>query len=195
MGGRHFDRGGMSLVDVLCSVTTGPERRRRLLTPVVLAIALGLLLLVVLGSLFTDGVLALPALVPGALGASIGTVLLAAGLALWGWSIALFRGRGVPVNPPRELVAVGPYAWVRNPMLLGLLAAFVGLGFVLHSVSLVFIWTPAFVILNVIELKFVEEPELERRLGAPYKEYRQSVPMLIPKSPASRRAECRPTSR
>lgn len=185
----------MSLVDLLCSVTTGPGRRRRLLTPVVLAIALGLLLLVVLGSLFTDGVLALPALVPGALGGSIGIVLLAAGLALWGWCIALFRGRGVPVNPPRELVAVGPYAWVRNPMLLGFLVAFVGLGFVLHSVSLVLIWTPAFVILNVIELKLVEEPGLERRLGATYEEYNKSVPMLIPKRPATRRAERRPTNR
>lgn len=185
----------MSLVDLLCSVTIGAERRRRLLTPVALAIALGLLLLVVVGSLFTDRVLALPVLVPGALGAAIGIVLFAAGLALWGWSIALFRGKGVPVNPPRELVAVGPYAWVRNPMLLGLFAAFVGLGFALHSVSLVFIWTPAFVILNVIELKVVEEPELERRLGATYKEYRERVPMLIPKRPASRRAERRPTSR
>jgi protein-S-isoprenylcysteine O-methyltransferase Ste14 len=185
----------MSLVDLLCSVTTGPERRRRVLTPVVLAIALALMLLVVVGSLFTDRALALPALVPGALGASIGIVLLAAGLALWGWSIALFGGRGVPVNPPRELVAVGPYAWVRNPMLLGFFVAFVGLGFVLHSISLVFIWTPAFVMVNVIELKLIEEPELERRLGATYTEYRETVRMLIPRRPASRRAERRPTSR
>lgn len=185
----------MSLVDLLCSVTTGPERRRRLLAPVMLAIVISLLLLVIVGSLFTDRVLGLPALVPGGLGASIGIVVLAAGLALWGWSIVLFKGKGVPVNPPREVVAVGPYAWVRNPMLLGLFAALVGLGFVLHSVSLVFMWTPAFVILNVVELKVVEEPELERRLGAMYREYRKRVPMFIPRRPASPRAESRPISR
>ena len=189
-----MERRGVSLVDLLCSVTTGPERRRRLLTPIVLTIALSLFLLIVFGSLFTDRVFALPALVPGALGGSIGAVLLAAGLALWGWSIALFKGRGVPVNPPSTLVVVGPYAWVRNPMLLGLFAAFVGLGFLLHSVSLVFVWTPAFVMLNLIELKFVEEPELERRLGTAYREYRERVPMLIPKRPASGGAERRPTT-
>ena len=185
----------MSLVDLLCSVTMGPERRRRLLTPVVLTIALGLLLLLVVVSLLTDRALVLPTLVPRVLGTAIGTALLAIGLSLWGWSIALFKGRGVPVNPPRELVAVGPYAWVRNPMLLGFFTAFVGLGFLLHSVSLVFIWTPAFVILNVIELKLVEEPELERRLGPAYREYRETVPMLFPRKPASRRKERRTTSR
>jgi len=37
-----------------------------------------------------------------------------------------------------------------------------------------------FLIIDVIELKLVEKPELERRLGASYKEYRQRVPMLIP---------------
>jgi len=78
-------------------------------------------------------------------------------------------------------------------MLLGFFAAFVGLGFLLHSVALVFVWTPALVILNLIELKLVEEPELERRLGATYREYKERVPMLIPKRPASHRAEHRPT--
>ena len=69
-------------------------------------------------------------------------------------------------------------------MLSGLFVALFGVGFTLHSVSVVFLWTPAFVLLNVIELRLVEEPELERRLGAMYKEYRERVPMLIPKKPA-----------
>ena len=38
-----------------------------------------------------------------------------------------------------------------------------------------------FLVISVIELKLVEKPELERRLGASYKEYRQRVPMLIPR--------------
>jgi protein-S-isoprenylcysteine O-methyltransferase Ste14 len=50
------------------------------------------------------------------------------------------------------------------------------------------------VILNVVELKLVEEPELERRLGAMYNEYRKRVPMFIPRRPAQPRAESRPTS-
>jgi protein-S-isoprenylcysteine O-methyltransferase Ste14 len=48
---------------------------------------------------------------------------------------------------------------------------------------MVFIWTPVFVVLNLIELKLVEEPELERRLGASYREYKQRVPMLVPRAP------------
>lgn len=173
------------ITDLLYSVTTGPERRRRFLTPVGLLIALTLMALVVFGSLITDSILTSSALLPGVLGASIGTVLLAGGLALWGWSIILFKGKGVPFNPPCELVVAGPYAWVRNPMLHGVFVGFTGLGLLLHSVSMVFIWTPAFIILNILELKFVEEPELERRLGHAYRKYRESVPMLFPKRPST----------
>jgi protein-S-isoprenylcysteine O-methyltransferase Ste14 len=38
-----------------------------------------------------------------------------------------------------------------------------------------------FVALNAIELKLVEEPELERRLGTRYVEYRRRVPMFVPR--------------
>ncbi len=85
------------------------------------------------------------------------------------------------MNPPQELVAVAPYCWVRNPMLTGVFATLFGLGFVVHSVGIVLIWTPLFVVLNAIELKLVEEPELERRLGPKYVEYRRRVPMFIPR--------------
>lgn len=176
----------MKPVDVFYSVTTGPERRRALLTPVGLVIFAGLLLLVVLGSLLTDRALGLPRLLPGALGLVVGVPLLAAGLMLWAWCVVLFRrakGTPVPFNPPRELVVVGPYAWVRNPMLTGVFACLFGFGFLLHSLSMVFVWTPVFLVLNAIELKLVEEPELERRLGASYSEYRRRVPMFVPKAP------------
>jgi len=184
----------MTLVDLLYAVATGPKRRRRLLTPLGLFFAVGLLLLVVFGGLLTDRVLALRPLLPGALGGSLGGGLLAAGLVLWGWCLTLFKGKGVPFNPPSQLVVAGPYAWVRNPMVSGLCVALFGVGFILHSVSTVFLWTPAFVLLNVMELKLVEEPELERRLGVTYKEYRERVPMLVPKKPASGRTKRRPTT-
>ena len=179
----------MSLLNLLCSVTTGSKRRRAVLTPIVLVVAVGLFLLVVFGSLYMDGALGLPRLLPGALGTAIGIPLLAAGLVLHVWCLVLFwrargtGGIGVPVNPPRELVTVGPYAWTRNPMVTAVFAWLSGLGFLLSSVSMVVVWTPVFIIVLVIELKLVEEPELERRLGASYREYRQRVPMLIPRAP------------
>ena len=174
----------MSLVDLFYSLATGSKRQRLLLTPVGLAVFTGILLLVVYGSLSMDGALGFPKLLSGAQGSLIGLVLLAVGLVLWAWCIVWFRrarGTPVPFNPPRELVTVGPYAWSRNPMLTGVFAFLFGLGFFLHSVSMVFVWTPVFVIANVIELKLVEEPELERRFGTSYIEYRRRVPMFVPR--------------
>jgi protein-S-isoprenylcysteine O-methyltransferase Ste14 len=135
-----------------------------------------------------DRSLGLPRLLPGAPGSVIGIAFLAAGLVLWGWCVAWFRRAGgggtpVPFNPPHELVTVGPYAWVRNPMLTGVFSFIFGLGFLLNSVSMVFIWTPVFVVVNVIELKLVEEPELERRFGTSYREYKRRVPMFVPRPP------------
>jgi protein-S-isoprenylcysteine O-methyltransferase Ste14 len=177
----------MTVVDVLYGVTTGPERRRRLLTPVGLCFAIALITLVVLGGLVTDRALKLGPLLPGLIGSVIGAGLLIAGLALWAWCLVLFKGKGVPFNPPNHLVVAGPYAWVRNPMLSGICVAIFGVGCVLHSVSIVFLWMPAFMLVNLVELRVIEEPELERRLGPTYQEYRKRVPMLIPKRPKARR--------
>ena len=58
----------------------------------------------------------------------------------------------------------------------------VALGMLLRSVSLVFIFTPLFIVINVLKLKAIEEPELERRLGKHYVEYKGNVPMFIPKN-------------
>lgn len=191
----------MSLADLLYSVTAGPEGRRRLLTPVGLAVAITFLLLVIVGGCITDRALGLPRLLPGRPGMAIGMLLLVGGLSLHAWCLVLFKkargggGIGVPFNPPRELVVAGPYAWVRNPMLTALFAWLSGIGFILHSVSTVLVWVPAFVVLNVVELKLVEEPELERRLGPSYKNYKETVPMFVPKRPASREGERAATRR
>ncbi len=174
----------MRLDDLFYSVATGPKRLRLLLTPVGLVVFFGMLLLVVFGSLYMDRVLAFPKLLSGPIGTLIGVVLLSLGLVIWVWCVVWFskaKGTPVPFNPPRELVTVGPYAWSRNPMLTGVFAFLFGIGFLLHSVSMVFVWTPVFVIFNVLELKLVEEPELERRFGESYTEYRRRVPIFVPK--------------
>jgi protein-S-isoprenylcysteine O-methyltransferase Ste14 len=176
----------MNFVRLLCSVTTGSKRRRALLTPIVLVVAVCLLLLVVFGSLYMDRTFGLPQLLPGVLGMAIGITLLTAGLVLHVWCLVLFwkaKGTGVPVSPPPEVVIVGPYAWTRNPMLIAIFAWLSGIGFLLNSISMVFVLTPVFIIVNVIELKLVEEPELERRLGASYREYKRLVPLLILRVP------------
>lgn len=174
----------MRVADIYYSVATGPLWRRRLLTPLGLTLFSALLILLVPLSRWTDRALGLAELLPGHLGTAIGVMLFAAGLPLWAWCIALFwhaGGTPVPFSPPRELVARGPYVWVRNPMLTAVFAFLFGLGFCLHSPAMVALWTPVFLLLNVVELKRVEEPELVRRFGDAYLEYRARVPMFVPR--------------
>ena len=182
----------MSLVDLFHSVATGSKRRRELLTPVGLIVFFGLLFVIVVGSALMDRALGLPRLLSGAPGSAIGIGLLAVGIGLWVWCVVWFRRAGgggtpVPFNPPHELVTVGPYAWMRNPMLTGVFSFIFGLGFLLHSMSMVLVWAPAFVVINVIELKLVEEPELEPRFGTKYREYKRRVPMFVPRPPGAAR--------
>ena len=65
-------------------------------------------------------------------------------------------------------------------MLAGVFLVLFGIGFAVNSVSLVVLFTPLYVLLNVWELKNIEEPELVKRLGNAYIEYRKQTPMFIP---------------
>ena len=110
--------------------------------------------------------------------------ILAIGLFLTLWSILHFikvKGTPVPFNPPPKLVTTGPYAFARNPMLTGVFILLFGFGILFRSISLVFIFTPLFILFNVLELRAIEEPELEKRLGKDYFEYKKRVPMFIPR--------------
>ena len=100
------------------------------------------------------------------------------------WSILHFikvKGTPVPFNPPPKLVTTGPYAYIRNPMLSGVFILLFGFGVLFNSISLVFIFTPLFILFNYVELKAIEEPELEKRLGENYLKYKKRIPMFIPK--------------
>ena len=68
-----------------------------------------------------------------------------------------------------------------NPMLAGVFLALFGAGILLHSVAMILIWVPGYILVHVLELKLVEEPELEKRFGPAYVEYRNRVPMFFPR--------------
>ena len=65
-------------------------------------------------------------------------------------------------------------------MVLGVFILLFGLGFAFNSVSVVLLFTPLYVLVNVWELRNIEEPELVRRLGDEYVEYRRQTPMFLP---------------
>ena len=51
-----------------------------------------------------------------------------------------------------------------------------GIGIFFGSISLVFIFMPMLVFSLFLGLKYIEEPELEKRLGKEYLEYKREHP-------------------
>ncbi len=109
---------------------------------------------------------------------------LTVGFFLQFWSILEFiKARGTPArfNPPMKLVTTGPYAYIRNPQSTGWFTIFIGIGILFQSVSLIFIFTPLFMLISVIQLKKIEEPVLRKRFGKEYIEYKKREPLYIPR--------------
>jgi len=171
------------VVDVMYRVATGTKKTRNLLTPIgVLIFGLFTVLFVYL-AVFLDGLLALRWPIPTTVSRLISTPLMLIGTAITGWSVFHFlrvQGTPVPFNPPPTLVQSGPYKYARNPMLTGVFLLLFGIGFAIQSPSLVLIFTPLYVLVNLWELRKIEEPELIKRLGEDYLTYRKRTPMFIP---------------
>lgn len=172
------------LIEIFYRAARSSSQIRTLLTPIGALFFFTFVVLFIIVSLQVDKLLGFPKLLPASVNIILSVPILAIGLFLALWSILHFikvKGTPVPFNPPPKLVTTGPYAYVRNPMLTGVFIQFFGLGFLFRSISLVFIFTPLFVLLSVLELRAVEEPELEKRLGKEYLEYKKRVPMFIPR--------------
>lgn len=140
--------------------------------------------MVVLGGLLTDRWLGLPSFPQGRAWMGIGLLFFLPGCVLCVWCVALFReakGTPVPLNPLDELLQTGLYGRTRNPMLAGVFLALLGAGILLRSLSIALFWVPGYILVHVLELKLVEEPELEKRFGPTYTEYRNRVPMFFPR--------------
>lgn len=121
----------------------------------------------------------------------LGPALVALGALIWLWAGFGFsivgRGTPSPLDAPRELVAWGPYRWVRNPMYVAVLAVISGIA--IEAASLI-VAVYGMMILAAFHLFVVlyEEPSLERRFGASYLEYKRAVPRWIPRPPRARAA-------
>ena len=171
------------IINVMYRAATGARKTRNLLTPVgVLIFGLFTALFVYLAVLL-DGMLALKWPIPTTISGLISAALMLIGIALSSWSVFHFlriKGTPVPFNPPPALVESGPYKYARNPMLTGVFLLLFGIGFAIESLSLVLVFTPLYFFINYWELKKIEEPELVKRLGDSYLEYRKRTPMFIP---------------
>jgi len=110
-------------------------------------------------------------------------MVVATGLAIYTWCLWEFiaRGRGIPapVSHPTRLVVSGLYRHVRNPMYLGVLLVLLGETWLFRSTSFLIytaVWL-AFVHVNVL---LYEEPNLRRKFGTAYDDYRAHVRRWLP---------------
>ena len=91
-------------------------------------------------------------------------------------------GTGVPGDEPHSLVARGPYRWVRNPLYISGNALLWGNVLAFGSAGLL---TLALISAVAFHLFVVccEEPQLERRFGDAYREYKRAAPRWMPRPP------------
>ena len=120
----------------------------------------------------------------GALNATIGATLTAGGLAFVSWSVyiqyTLGRGTPAPVAATLRLVTTGPYRCTRNPMTLGALALYLGIGLAVGSGSVLALTVIVFSLL-LAHIRRHETRELTGRFGGDYLAYKASTPFLIPR--------------
>ncbi len=168
-------------IDFICKRAKS-SRTRALLSPAGAILYWVILGLFILASLWTDKLFRLSNPFPALLSFVVSIPIFVLGLFLPLWSASYFiktSGLSVVFNPPSRLIAVGPYAYSRNPMVAGIIMLLLGLGVLIGSPSLVFVFSPFFVLLNVLELRLIEEPELEKRFGKEYLEYKKKVPRFL----------------
>ena len=151
-----------------------------LLLPGTVTIPIPAVLLAIGGAHVGWGLTGLPALLPVVVGAA----LILMGVAVWYATVRLFarEGKGTlaPWDPTRKLVVRGPYRYVRNPMITGVLLVLLGEAALFGSWP-VLVWAVGFFAVNCVWFPLVEEPALVKRFGPEYEEYRRAVPRWIPR--------------
>lgn len=123
--------------------------------------------------------------------AKVGWRWIAAVFSVLGFTVALrcvwdfgWTGRGTPapIVPPRNLVVVGFYRYVRNPMYLGFFVGWAGLWVVFGQPNWALIAAAAAVVASVaLFVRLYEEPTLRRMFGAEYEEYCRNVHAWVPR--------------
>lgn len=172
------------VINIFYKSATGSKRVRILLTPVGPILILTIITLLVFLSLWVDKLFGFPKFLYSPFNLIISLPIMAIGLfpMLWSnWHFLKVKGTPVPFNPPPKLVTTGPYTYVRNPMITGFFILLAGIGLFLNSVSFLFILLPLLIFFAIWEIRAIEEPELEKRLGEGYIEYKKNTPMFIPR--------------
>lgn len=114
----------------------------------------------------------------------LGSAFAVLGLILFALSLWLFvqigKGTLAPWNPTQKLVIRGLYRYVRNPMILGVLSLLLAEACLFSSGPLLG-WAALFFIISHVYFLLKEEPDLVKRFGQEYLEYKNHVPRWLPR--------------
>ena len=96
---------------------------------------------------------------------------------LWSFWNFLKQGGGTPapIDPPKELVAVGFYRYTRNPMYVGIMLMLIGYFLWFGYWSLLIYGVFIFLAFNTF-VAYYEEPTLRKNFGVAYEDYCKRVP-------------------
>jgi protein-S-isoprenylcysteine O-methyltransferase Ste14 len=113
----------------------------------------------------------------------IGAILTVGGMGLVVWSVRVqyIIGKGTPAPKvaTTSLITQGPYAYTRNPMTLGALLLYLGIGFWMESGAVVIL--TGFIFSGLLAYIYVHETrELLERFGDEYLAYKNQTPFFIP---------------
>ncbi len=114
----------------------------------------------------------------------IGIILIFTGLLVMAVTILSFirigKGTLAPWNPTQNLVTSGMYRFVRNPMIIGVITVLIGESICIISLKIL-LWALVFFIINNIFFVTYEEPNLKKKFGDHYLQYKRNVPRWIPR--------------
>ena len=99
------------------------------------------------------------------------------GIAVFAASVRNFAHAATPVpgtKPTRVLVTTGIHGWSRNPIYLGMLLVYCGIGTAVRSPSILILTLPLAIIIRY-GVVAREEAYLERRFGDAYRAYKDRV--------------------
>src|SRR5688572_32867004 len=108
------------------------------------------------------------------IGWAAGAALIAIGIAVMAAGIRNFSRADTPVpsnQPVRALVTTGIHGWSRNPICVGMLLLYAGIGVAARSPCILILALPLFIILRY-GVVAREETYLERRFGDSHRDYK-----------------------
>jgi len=115
---------------------------------------------------------------------ALGGFIFGIGLVLWAVPVYLFykmaMGTLAPWAPTQRLVITGPYRYVRNPMITGVVFILLGEALYVGSGAML-LWSIWFFCMNTAYFIFAEEPSMTKRFGEDYLRYKANVPRWLPR--------------